>query len=118
MEEFVTRGNRAIFLPPIARQAAELKCVLIELRDRYKERFAYLRVYPLEGADRLNHKLYPDLYYAAVSAAIRNNKLGPEGRYVMTNVQTTIPKHMIEKQTKEDPLLRVQPFHPGIQRKN
>lgn len=98
MESFVTTGSRAIFLPAIAQQAYQLKRALTELRALHKERFPYLRVYPLEGVERIQHRLYPDLYYAAINLAVKNKELGPEGQYAITAVQTTIPKRLIDKQ--------------------
>lgn len=65
MEGFVTAGSRAIFLPAIAQQAWTLRKAMEELKTKHGEMFPYIRVFPLEGADRLNHRNYPDLYYAA-----------------------------------------------------
>lgn len=56
-----------------------------KLKAKHREMFPYIRLFPLEGADRLNHRNYPDLYYAAVSRAIKNKELGPEGQYIMTD---------------------------------
>jgi hypothetical protein len=98
MEEFITMKSRAILLPAIARQAVSLKKVLIELREKHKDLFPYMRIYPLEGAEKLNHRDYPDLYYAAVKLATRNKALGQEGRFQMSDLLTTIPRTEIEEE--------------------
>lgn len=67
---------------------------------------------PMEGADSLNHRLYPDLYYAAISAARQNKELGPEGRYLMTDVQTTVPRKIIDEQCNLP--LRTKPMGGGL----
>jgi len=54
-------------------------------------------VFPLEGIETLHHRNYPDLYYAAVKTAMKAQALRPEGRYIMTDVQTTVPKPIIDK---------------------
>lgn len=107
MEGFITAGSKAIFLPAIAQQVWTLKKTMEELKTKHGEMFPYVRVFPLEGADRLNHRNYPDLYYAAVNRAIKNKKLGPEGQYVMTEITTTIPKTTILDQAERT--FRVQP---------
>ncbi|QRK69400.1 nucleocapsid [Solenopsis invicta virus 15] len=98
MEEFIALKSKAILLPAIARQAVALKKALIALREKHKEKFPYMRIYPLEGAERLNHRDYPDLYYAAVKLATRNRALGQEGRFQMSDLPTTIPKTEIEEE--------------------
>jgi len=54
-----------------------------------------MSVFPLEGIEALHRN--PDLYYAAIKTAQKAQALGPEGRYIITDVQTTIPKPVIEK---------------------
>lgn len=107
MEGFITAGSRAIFLPAIAQQAWTLKKAMEDLKSRHGDMFPYIRVFPLDGADRLNHRNYPDLYYAAINRAIRNKELGPEGQYVMTEITTTIPKTTIIDQSERT--FKVQP---------
>ncbi|AYW51534.1 nucleoprotein [Formica fusca virus 1] len=94
---FITSASRAITLAPIAQQAVDLKTEVDKLKDKYKENYPYIRVFPLPGVEKLNHRLYPDLYYAAVSTALHNKELGVEGRYKMTDVQTTISRGLIDK---------------------
>lgn len=98
MEGFATVGSRAIFLLAIAKQAWELKKVLEDLRRQHGELYPYMRVFPLEEVDRAHHRNFPDLYYASVRLAQKNKELGPEGRYVMTDVITTISKSLIDDQ--------------------
>lgn len=100
MEGFITTGSRAIFLPAIAQQSWTLRKAMEELKNKHGEMFPYIRVFPLEGAERLNHRNYPDLCYAAVNRAIKNKELGPEGQYVMTEITTTIPKTTIIEQAE------------------
>lgn len=97
MEAFITAGSKAIFLSAIAQQAVDLKRALSDLRALHGDRFPYMRVYPLEGVDRINHRTYPDLYYAAVKHSLDNKELGQEGRFIMSEVQTTIPKTLIDE---------------------
>ena len=73
------------------------------MRQRHGESFSYLKLVPLEGADELNHRNYPDLYYAAIGTAIHDKALGVEGRYKMTDVQTTLPKATIEEYADKPP---------------
>lgn len=98
MEEFIALKSKAILLPAIARQAVALKKTLSALREKHGEKFPYMRIYPLEGAEKLNHRDYPDLYYAAVKLATRNRALGQEGRFQMSDLPTTIPKTEIEEE--------------------
>lgn len=74
MKGFITAGSRVIFLPAIAHQARILKKAMEELKAKHGEMFPYIRVFPLDGADRLNHRNYPNLYYAAVNRAIKNKE--------------------------------------------
>ncbi|AWI42885.1 ORF5 [Formica exsecta virus 4] len=94
---FITSASRAITLAPIAQQAVDLKTEVDKLKAKYKDNYPYIRVFPLPGVEKLNHRLYPDLYYAAVSTALLNKELGVEGRYKMTDVQTTISRGLIDK---------------------
>ncbi|KAK2577925.1 hypothetical protein KPH14_000950 [Odynerus spinipes] len=96
MEAFITRKNRALELAPVAQQAVDLKAALQEQRALHREKFAYLKLYPLEGADTLNHRNFPDLYYAAVKTAIEEGQLGEKDRYAMSEVQTMLSKAQIE----------------------
>lgn len=96
MDTFASSNNRAILLPEIARQAVKLRRELTALREKHGELFPYMRVYPLEGVERIHHRVYPDLYYASISTALHHKELGVEGRYVMTEVQTTIPRETID----------------------
>lgn len=102
MDSFVSSQNRAILLPAIAQQTADLRTTLTELRALHGARFTYIKIYPLEGSERLNHRNYPDLYHASVMSAVQNKALGQEGRYVVTDVQTNTPKHIIEIYIKRE----------------
>jgi len=102
MNAFVASQNRAILLAAVAQQAVTLRRTLRELREQHGEKFPYIGIYPLQGADRLNHRSYPDLYYAAVTTAIGNKDLGSEGRYVVTDVQTQTSKHIIDEYARKD----------------
>lgn len=108
MEGFITAGSRAIFLPAIAQQAWTLRKAMEEFKEKHGEMFPYIRVFPLEGSDKLNHRNYPDLYYAAVSRAIKNKELGPEGQYIMTEIATTISRKTIIDQAERT--FRIQPI--------
>jgi len=102
MDAFVASQNRAMLLAAVAQQAVVLRRTLRELREQHGGKFPYLRVYPLQGADRLNHRSYPDLYYAAVTTAASNKDLGAEGRYIVTDVQTQTSKHIIDEYARRD----------------
>lgn len=94
---FITSASRAITLAPIAQQAVDLKREVDALKAQYKDNYPFIRVFPLPGVERFNHRLYPDLYYAAVSTALHNKELGVEGRYKMSDIQTTISRGIIDK---------------------
>lgn len=96
MLSFLISDRQAIYLQPIMEQLIRLKRTVEELRQQHGNLYPYIRVFPLPGAYRLNIRFYPDLYYAAISTAIANKDLGFEGRYLMTDVKTTISKSMIE----------------------
>lgn len=101
MDEFVPSvPNRAILIHTVAEQAVQLRRAIQSLRQLHGEKFAFIKVYPLEGANQLNHKTYPDLYYAALTTVIRKNQLGPGGKYVLTNVQTLVRKRVIDGELK------------------
>lgn len=100
MEGFITTGSRAIFLPGIAQQVWDLKQAMTTLKDAHGELFPYVRVFPLDGSDRLNHRNFPDLYYAVLQRTIKNQELGPEGRYIMTEITIIIPKNVIIEQSE------------------
>ncbi|XP_011698140.1 PREDICTED: uncharacterized protein LOC105456063 isoform X2 [Wasmannia auropunctata] len=95
METFPMTGSSAILLPAIANQAVELKKAVLALKALHKERYPYIRLFPLEGVDRLHYRNYPDLYFAAVSLTTKDKDLGEEGRYQMSEIPTTIPKAII-----------------------
>ncbi|UDL13956.1 MAG: hypothetical protein [Xiangshan Nyami-like virus] len=97
MDSFIATKNRALELAPIAQQAVDMRKNLARLRDQYKDMFPYIKLYPLKGAETLHHREYPDLYYAAIKEAILSGDLGKEGRYLMTEVQTTIPRSLIDE---------------------
>lgn len=97
MGAFPNTNNKAILLAAIASQAVSLRKALTKYKDRYGGYFPYMRVYPLEGTEEIHHRLYPDLYYAAVSNAAHHRELGVEGRYQMTEVSTTIPRSQIDE---------------------
>jgi len=101
MEAFSTSNNKAIIIKSVARQAVELKRTLRELREKHGPNFPYLRIFPLEGVEKIYHRNYPDLYYAAISTAIRSGDLGKEGQYIMSNVQIVASKAMIEEYTRK-----------------
>lgn len=81
----------------MAQQAVDLKNAVDTLMERYGNLYPYIRIFPLQGVEQLNHRLYPDLYYAATSTAAHQGVLGVTGRYQMTDVQTTVSKAHIEE---------------------
>jgi len=97
MDSLLTAGNKDILIEAVSVQADRLRGEITRLKEKYGELFPYMSVFPLEGVEALHHRNYPDLYYAAVKTAQKAQALGPEGRYIMTDVQTTIPKPVIEK---------------------
>ena len=103
MEAFIASHNKSLELYPVATQAAEMLKKFNELREYHKENFPYLKLNPLDKADELNHRNYPDLYYAAISTAIHEKALGIERRYKMTDVQTTLSKPTIEEYADKKP---------------
>ncbi|XP_071637928.1 uncharacterized protein [Temnothorax longispinosus] len=89
--------NKAIFLPDIAQQAADLRRAMDELRTRYGDRFPYLEIYRLKGRDRLNCRKYPDLFYAVVATEIANKKTIPDSvRHILIDLQTRTDRHIID----------------------
>ncbi|KMQ82686.1 nucleoprotein [Lasius niger] len=94
---FTTSDSEALLIPQVNQQTIDLKKVVAELKAQHGPLYPYLRVFPLPGADRLHHRNYPDLYYAAVSTAVHNKDLGVEGRYQMTDDQTTTSKAVIDR---------------------
>ncbi|KMQ82739.1 nucleocapsid [Lasius niger] len=94
---FTTSDSEALLIPQVNQQAVDLKRAVAELKEQHGPLYPYLRVFPLPGADRLHNRNYPDLYYAAVSTAVHNKDLGVEGRYQMTDVQTTTSKAVIDR---------------------
>jgi len=97
MDSLLTAGNKAILIEAISVQADKLRTEIARLKEKYKDLFPYMSVFPLEGVEALHHRNYPDFYYAAVKTVQKAQALGPEGRYIMTDVQTTVPKPVIEK---------------------
>ncbi|XP_071582837.1 uncharacterized protein [Temnothorax nylanderi] len=94
--------NKAIFLPDIAQQAADLRRAMDELRTRYGDRFPYLKIYRLEGTDRLNCRKYPDLLYAVVATEVANKKTIPASvRDILMDLQTRTAKHIIDAEVKK-----------------
>ncbi|XP_071582689.1 uncharacterized protein [Temnothorax nylanderi] len=94
--------NKAIFLPDIAQQAADLRRAMDELRTRYGDRFPYLKIYRLEGTDRLNCRKYPDLFYAVVATEVANKKTIPDSvRDILMDLQTRTAKHIIDAEVKK-----------------
>jgi len=65
-----------------------LRNEITRLKEKYGDLFPYMSVFPLEGVEALHHRNYPDLYHAAVKTAQKAQALGPEGRYIITDVQT------------------------------
>ncbi|XP_024876160.1 uncharacterized protein LOC112457379 [Temnothorax curvispinosus] len=89
--------NKAIFLPDIAQQAADLRRAMDELRTRYGDRFPYLEIYRLKGSDRLNCSKYPDLFYAVVATEVANKKTIPDSvRHILIDLQTRTDRHIID----------------------
>ncbi|QPB73974.1 nucleoprotein [Hymenopteran orino-related virus OKIAV85] len=107
MDAFISSKNRALELAPIAKQAVDMRRNLQRLKETLGQKFAYIKLYPLPGADLLNHREYPDLYYAAISSALASGDLGKEGRYIMSDVQTTISKPLIEDMTEKSTRARL-----------
>ncbi|XP_071582835.1 uncharacterized protein [Temnothorax nylanderi] len=94
--------NKAIFLPDIAQQAADLKRAMDELRTRYGDRFPYLEIYRLKGRDRLNCRKYPDLFYAVVATEVANKKTIPDSvRHILMDLQTRTARHIIDAEVKK-----------------
>jgi len=86
-----------ILIEAVSVQADKLRNEITRLKEKYGDLFPYMSVFPLEGVEALHHRNYPDLYYAAVKTAQKAQAVGPEGRYIITDVQTTVPKPVIEK---------------------
>lgn len=99
MDNFIYSKTKAVMLPAIAQQAADLRKALTDLYEKYKEKFHYLKVYPLEGAERIYCKTYPDLYYATIMAV--NNKTLKELKCTVNNLYTSTPKHIIKSLLKK-----------------
>lgn len=76
-----------------------LKRIIEELKEMHGSMYPYIRVLTLTGAERLNRRLYPDLFYA-VKTAIYNKDLEPNSRLLMTNVQPTLSKALIDRMAK------------------
>ncbi|KAL0117664.1 hypothetical protein PUN28_008815 [Cardiocondyla obscurior] len=93
--------NRAMFIPAVARQACELYTTYTELRQKHGDKSPYIRVYPLERTERLNHRNYPDLYYVSVQTALRRGNLGKEGQYVITDVATETSKAILDRYSRK-----------------
>lgn len=107
MDAFVSSRNKTILIPSVCQQAVALRRALNELRARYGAHFPFMKVYPVTGADRLNHCTYSDLYYVAVTTAIASKELGPKDRYMVMDVQTQTPKAVFDKYAEQD-----LPFEP------
>ncbi|XP_024876158.1 uncharacterized protein LOC112457377 [Temnothorax curvispinosus] len=94
--------NKAIFLPDIAQQAVDLRRAMDELRRRYGDRFPYLKIYWLEGTDRLTCRKYPDLFYAVVATEVANKKTIPDSaRHILMDLQTRTARHIIDAEVKK-----------------
>ncbi|TGZ38168.1 Nucleocapsid [Temnothorax longispinosus] len=94
--------NKAIFVPDIAQQAADLRKAIDELRIRYGDRFPYLKIYRLEGTDRLNYKKYPDLFYAVIATGVANNRISLDSvRHILIDLQTRTDRHIIDAEVKK-----------------
>lgn len=97
MEAFISTKNRALELAPIAQQAVDLMAALKTATSQKGASFSYMELYPLAGSEKLHHRNYPDLYFAAIRESIASGDLGKEGRFIMTDVQTQLPKNVIEE---------------------
>ncbi|XP_077262072.1 uncharacterized protein LOC143897343 [Temnothorax americanus] len=94
--------NKAIFLPDIAQQAADLRRAMDELRTRYGDRFPYLKIYWLKGTDRLTCRKYPDLFYAVVATDVANKKTIPDSiKHILMDLQTRTARHIIDAEVKK-----------------
>ncbi|XP_077262070.1 uncharacterized protein LOC143897342 [Temnothorax americanus] len=94
--------NKAIFLPNIAQQAADLRRAMDELRTRYRDRFPYLKIYWLKGTDRLTCRKYPDLFYAVVATDVANKMTIPDSiRHILMDLQTRTARHIIDAEVKK-----------------
>ncbi|KAL0098843.1 hypothetical protein PUN28_020788 [Cardiocondyla obscurior] len=101
MCNFISSQNKAIIIPTVARQACELYTAYTELRQKNGALSPFIRVFPLEGAERLNHRNYPDLYYVSVQTAARRGDLGKEGQYIITDVTTETSKSILDRYSKK-----------------
>ncbi|XP_024876157.1 uncharacterized protein LOC112457376 [Temnothorax curvispinosus] len=106
MDAFVSSQNinvnKAIFVPDIAQQAADLREAMDELRIRYGDRFPYLKIYRLEGTDRLNYKKYPDLFYAVIATEVANNSISLDSvKDILMDLQTRTARHIIDAEVKK-----------------
>jgi len=100
METFINTYNLTLLLPAVLKQAKALKMALNELRKRYEGQFPFLKLYQFEGAEKMNYRLYPDLYYAVICICMKTEILSPKAECIMTNLQTTVPKDEITRQVK------------------
>jgi len=100
-EAFVTTYdliNYYLLLPNlIIDQAVALKKMFDELQKKYGDQFPFLKLYQFEGAENMDYRLYSDLFYAAVCICIKTEILSPTAKYLITELQTTIPKDEITK---------------------
>jgi len=97
MEAFIDHYSLTLLLPAVLKQAWALKKALDELRRRYGSQFPFLRLYQFEGAEKMDYRFYPDLYYAAVCTCMKIKMLSHTANYIMTELQTTIPKDEITR---------------------
>ncbi|USL85437.1 MAG: nucleocapsid [Ixodes ricinus orinovirus-like virus 1] len=99
MNEFTTVPSLALAQPAVYDQVVAFRANIAKLKSTHGVSFPYLGV---RGVDlsTIHHRSYPDLYYCALHRAIVNQTLGGQGRFVMSDVVTSISKPMLDKLSK------------------
>jgi len=55
MDSLLTAGNKAILIEAVSIQADKLRNEITRLKEKYKDLFPYMSVFPLEGVEALHH---------------------------------------------------------------
>lgn len=100
MRELTSTPVAALTLEAVHRQALNFRTAWEAIAARLGDTMPYAYVLG-EDLTSIQHRLYPDLYHCAITKAIKDGRLGSQGAYIKSQVQTQLQPSLLDKHLVE-----------------